>query len=84
MHCVYILFSKQHHKIYIDETANLIGRVHSHNRLATKGYTLKYRPWMVIHTEFFQTRSEALKREKALKSGQGREWIHNNIIPIYE
>jgi putative endonuclease len=79
-HCVYILYSKAHNKIYIGETSNLIERFRSHNHLAKKGYTLKYRPWTVVHLEFFETRSDALKREKALKQGQGRHWIRAEIL----
>jgi putative endonuclease len=83
MHCVYVLFSSKFNKIYIGETANLIGRFHAHNELANKGYTKKYRPWIVVHVEFLRTRKAALAREKTLKSGKGRQWIHNNIIPMY-
>jgi predicted GIY-YIG superfamily endonuclease len=31
----------------------------------------------MIHIEFFETKKEALDREKILKSGKGREWIKN-------
>jgi hypothetical protein len=34
MHCVYVLFSSKFNKIYIGETANLIGRFHAHNEFA--------------------------------------------------
>ena len=54
----------------------------SHNSLATKGYTVAYWPWKVIHLEYFQSKTEALIREKALKSGKGREYIKNEIIPF--
>jgi putative endonuclease len=54
----------------------------SHNIHATKGYTQYYRPWKVIHVEYFQSKTEALIREKALKSGKGREYIKNEIIPF--
>ncbi|MEO1485731.1 MAG: GIY-YIG nuclease family protein [Bacteroidota bacterium] len=77
---VYILFSKKHQKTYCGMTSNLIGRFKSHNELATKGWTIKFRPWKVIHVEVFHSKSEALKREKFLKSGQGRKWVAENII----
>ena len=35
---------------------------------------------ILIHTEIYQTRGEAIKRELYLKSGQGREWIKQNIL----
>ena len=69
---VYILFSTKYAKIYIGFTSNLIQRFYSHNFLSKKGYTARYRPWKVIHVEFFDNKSDALKRERFLKSGQGR------------
>jgi predicted GIY-YIG superfamily endonuclease len=34
----------------------------------------------LIHKEKYSTRSEAMKRERFLKSGQGREWIKDDIL----
>ena len=76
---VYILYSETFNKNYTGFTSNLIERFKSHNHLGTKGYTLKFRPWMVIHVEFFSSKSEAMKREKYLKTGIGREFIQNLI-----
>ena len=72
---VYILFSPSHDKIYIGYTSDLEKRLLSHNHLAAKGYTVRYRPWVLIHTEGFNTKGEAMKREKELKSGRGRKFI---------
>ncbi|MDB4903741.1 MAG: nuclease superfamily protein [Mucilaginibacter sp.] len=79
MYTVYVLYSPSFKKIYIGYTSDLINRFLSHNELATKGYTLRYRPWIIAHTEESQTKSEAIKREKQLKSGQGRAYIWNII-----
>ncbi|TBX65386.1 GIY-YIG nuclease family protein [Flavobacterium silvisoli] len=79
---VYILFSKEHNKVYIGYTSNLIERFKSHNHLSKKGYTIKFRPWEVVHVEFFTTKSEALKREKILKAGKGREFIKEIIAQL--
>ncbi|MCB9223072.1 MAG: GIY-YIG nuclease family protein [Crocinitomicaceae bacterium] len=75
---VYILWSQEHDQIYIGFTENLIQRYHWHNH-GPKGYTLRYRPWKVVHVQFFESKSEALKREKLLKGGQGRIWIRENL-----
>jgi putative endonuclease len=72
---VYVLYSKVHNRTYVGYTSNLIERFKSHNILSSKGFTVKYRPWIVIHVEFFKTKSEAMKREKYFKSGVGREYI---------
>lgn len=75
----YVLYSKDYDKIYIGQTQNLEKRMISHNELGN-GYTKRYRPWKVIHLEPFKTRPEALRREKELKSGQGRAWIRAVIL----
>ena len=50
-------------------------RLLSHNHLATKGWTIKFRPWDLIYTEKYEDKRTALIREKYLKSGGGREFI---------
>ena len=77
---VYILFSEKHTKTYVGFTSNLIARFKSHNYLETKGYTIKFRPWKVIHVEFYFTKKEALQREKYFKSGNGREEIKQMFL----
>jgi putative endonuclease len=76
---VYILYSEKFNKNYTGYTSNLIARFNSHNLLESKGFTLKFRPWKVIHVEFFDSKSEAMKREKYLKTGIGRELIKKLI-----
>jgi putative endonuclease len=72
---VYLLYSVTSDKIYIGYTSNLIARFHSHNKFATKGYTVKFRPWEVAYLEVFQTKKDAMRREKELKSSQGRMFL---------
>ncbi len=79
MHIVYVLYSPSFNKIYIGYTINIEERLKSHNYLATKGYTIKYRPWEVVYTECYETKLEALKREKQLKTAKGRKFIWNKI-----
>jgi len=79
---VYILFSEVYGKTYVGFTSNLIERFKSHNFLSNKGYTIKFRPWEVVYVEFFTTKSEALKREKFLKTGKGREFIKKVVSKL--
>jgi putative endonuclease len=76
---VYVLYSKKFNKTYTGFTSNLLERFKSHNYLAKSGYTIKFRPWNVIHIEFFTEKKEAMKREKFLKTGQGRLFIKSLI-----
>jgi putative endonuclease len=75
MFTVYVLYSREHNKIYVGYTSDLNSRLDSHNIYSTKGYTVKYRPWNLIHQEHFETKKEAIMREKQLKSAKGREFI---------
>lgn len=70
MYVVYILYSEKSNRNYTGYTANLIQRFYSHNFFG-KDSTRLYRPWIVIHVEFFDTKEEALKREAYYKSGRG-------------
>jgi len=79
MFTVYVLYSSSFNKIYIGFTSNLEARILSHNVLSVKGYTLKYRPWEIIHNEVFETKLAAMKREKELKSANGRKFIWSLI-----
>jgi putative endonuclease len=77
---VYVLFSEKYNKIYVGYTSALIDRFTSHNALAKSGYTFKFRPWIVVHTEFFSQKKDAMIREKQLKSSQGRAFIRTQIL----
>ncbi|MEI6882738.1 MAG: GIY-YIG nuclease family protein [Bacteroidota bacterium] len=79
MFIVYGLHSEKHNKIYIGFTSDLEARLLSHNHLSTKGYTIKYRPWKVFYTEEFLDKAKAMKREKELKSSNGRAFIRSLI-----
>jgi putative endonuclease len=80
---VYCLWSAKHNKIYIGYTSNLIQRFFSHNQLETKGFTPKYRPWIVAYSEVFYSKNDALKREKELKTSRGRDFLKNYIAAHY-
>jgi putative endonuclease len=75
MWCVYVLYSEDFDKIYIGYTSNLEGRLKAHNELATKGWTIKFRPWKIIHKEIFELKAKAIQREKELKTARGRKWV---------
>ncbi|MGB8195048.1 MAG: GIY-YIG nuclease family protein [Chitinophagaceae bacterium] len=80
MYTVYILYSPTFNKIYVGYTSDLKQRLLSHNELSKKGWTMKFRPWVLVHAEVYEFKQEALLREKELKSGKGREWIWGKLI----
>jgi len=73
------LFYAETYRTVIGFTSNLQQRLLSHNKLATKGWTIKFRPWQLIYHENHQTKQQAMNREKQLKSYQGRRFIRNLI-----
>lgn len=80
MYSVYAIYNKDHQKIYIGQTNNLKERLQLHNERALKGHTSRYNGlWIVIYSEEVATREEALRREKQLKSYQGRKFVKQFI-----
>jgi hypothetical protein len=35
--------------------------IKSHNELAAKGHTIKYRPWIIVYTEEVEAKSDVIK-----------------------
>lgn len=80
MYTVYVIFNQEHSKTYTGQTEDLPRRLAEHNTHTFKGYTARFTgEWTVIYSESASTRLEALKREKQLKSGNGRAFIKNYI-----
>jgi len=79
MYTVYSLYSAKYEKIYIGYSSDFEDRLHSHNVKATKGWTVKYRPWEVVFTEEFASKKDAMNREKQLKSAKGREYVWKKV-----
>ena len=52
-------------RIYIGQTNNLELRLKQHNQGKSKS-TKHYAPWVLIHSESFSSRAEAMKRENEL------------------
>ncbi len=78
----YILQSVDGKHWYIGSTMNIDERIKKHNSGQSK-YTKLFRPWNVVYSEKFKTRSEAVKREMYFKSPKGyQEYlkIKNSII----
>ncbi|MDP1884459.1 MAG: GIY-YIG nuclease family protein [Candidatus Moranbacteria bacterium] len=73
MFTVYILRSLKNSKRYIGYTSKeALARLHDHNTGSNK-WTRENGPFVIIHTEEYDSKIEAMKREKFLKSGQGRD-----------
>jgi putative endonuclease len=78
---VYIIFSVTLNKYYIGSTGNVSERLIKHNS-KHKGFTGTANDWQLLYTEAFETKSEALKREKDIKNWKSRQRIEQLISSI--
>jgi putative endonuclease len=76
---IYAIKSSFDDKIYVGFTMNLEKRIKEHNQGKTKS-TKGFRPWALLYNEIAETRMEARKREKYLKSGCGKEFLKKLIL----
>ncbi|MCX7833970.1 MAG: GIY-YIG nuclease family protein [Ignavibacteria bacterium] len=71
----YILKSKIKDRFYIGSSSNLEKRLQYHNQGKTKS-TKPSIPWEIVYYEKFDSKSDALKREKQLKKIKNKKYIH--------
>ena len=71
MFYVYVLQSQSTGRFYTGYATDIEQRVGQHNHGITKS-TKNRGPWKLVHSEAYSTRAEAMRRERFLKSGQGR------------
>lgn len=78
---VYAIYNKENDKYYIGQTKDLEERISLHNNKKFRAsYTYRFGgTWELFYKEEFQTRGEALNREKQLKSYRGREFLKKYI-----
>jgi putative endonuclease len=76
MFFTYILRSKKTKRYYIGSTDDLKNRLEEHN----SGETVSIRrgiPWKIVHTEQFNTRSEAVRKENQIKARGAQRYLDN-------
>jgi putative endonuclease len=83
MYWTYVLYNQLRNKIYIGQSQNLNIRLKRHNgELPNKisSYThINNGKWEILYKEIYNTRLEAVTREKQLKTQKGREFIWNIV-----
>ena len=79
---VYVLLNLEG-KTYVGQTTDVPRRLLQHNdpdcrlTLHTKRHP---GPWKLLHSEQFSTRAAAMRRERELKTGKGRDWIREVLL----
>ena len=81
MYYIYVIKSESHNNRYVGSTDNVPKRLGEHNTGRCR-YTSGRMPWQLLYQEEFYTRSDAMQREKFLKSGQGRKFLDTQLKEV--
>ena len=76
---VYVLKSVSSGKHYTGQTMDVQRRIIEHNEGTLGKFTKNKGPWNLIFSKEFDSRAEAMRYEKYLKSGVGRDFLKNNV-----
>ena len=75
---VYIIYSEKADKYYTGYTDNPEWRLERHNQ-GWGRYTKRGITWRIVYSEEYTSKTEALRREKEIKSKKSREYIEELI-----
>ncbi len=78
MYYTYLLESTKNHEHYIGYTKDLKARLEQHNS-GLNTSTKRYMPWRLIYYEACLHESDAMRREKYLKTTQGGRLLKRRI-----
>ena len=79
MYYVYILENQNDRSWYIGFTENLKKRVSDHQNGKGGRTTKLKKDWLLIYYEAYLEKTDAIGREKFLKSGSGRRFLYKQI-----
>jgi putative endonuclease len=72
----YVLYSAKLNKFYIGACTDLERRLYEHN-IGHSKFTSTGIPWILKHSEFFETLQKAKKRELYIKKMKSRKYIES-------
>ncbi|MFQ6606010.1 MAG: GIY-YIG nuclease family protein, partial [Fidelibacterota bacterium] len=75
---VYIMYSASRDRYYTGQTSDLSKRISQHNAGYDR-YTRSGIPWELKYTEEYQTRREAMRREREIKAKKSRSYLEGLI-----
>jgi putative endonuclease len=78
MYYVYVLQRRDDGMLYIGYTQDLRKRVKEHKG-GNGSRTTNRGTWMLIYYEAYRNKMDALGREKFLKGGSGRKYLHKQL-----
>jgi putative endonuclease len=74
----YVIYSKSHNRFYKGHCSNLEKRLKQHNAGQTKSIR-PFLPFELVYFEEFDSREEAVIREKYFKTAAGRKFIKTKL-----
>jgi putative endonuclease len=74
MFTLYILHSKTVDRYYVGYTNDIVRRLSEHNRINGK-FTDAGIPWILVYSECFSTKKEAMDRERFIKNQKSKQFI---------
>jgi putative endonuclease len=74
----YVIFSPSHNRYYKGHCQNIDARLKEHNSGKTRSIK-SYIPFELIYYEKFETREEAISREKYFKTAAGRIYLKSKM-----
>ena len=83
MFYAYVLKSPNHEVYYKGHCKDLRERIKQHNSGKTASIRA-YIPFELVYKEEFNTREEAIAREKYFKTSAGRRYIKNKLLRVSE
>ena len=75
---LYIIYSVFLDRYYVGSTANIDDRLFRHKNSGSKS-TKSASDWVLVYSEDFETRSEAVKRELEIKGKKSRKYLESLI-----
>ena len=80
MYYAYIIKGLNNDFYYKGHCEDLEKRLLQHNAGMTESIKM-YRPFAIVYSETFETREEAIRREKYFKSAAGRRYLKKKLVP---
>jgi putative endonuclease len=80
---MYIIYSQKLDKYYIGYTSDIKSRIIKHNR-KSKAFSNLGRPWTLVYSEQYESKKEAMDREKQLKNWKNRQRLEMLITASSE
>lgn len=79
MHYTYVLQSLKDGRWYTGMTADLRSRIHDHEKGRVPS-TRHRRPFLLVYYEACLRESDAVRRERYLKTGRGKRYLRQRLL----